>query len=74
MPGKLVHNVVNRYQFTRSDIARRLVGELCWHQCPRCRGDWSHVVPDFRPLDRYSLVCQGCRKLKRVLTSLSRLA
>lgn len=33
----------------------------CWHECPHCRKDWSHSIPNPCPeLDPYFLPCQSC--------------
>jgi len=35
--------------------------EVCWHECPICRKEYSHEVRDGSPLDQYFSPCQSCR-------------
>jgi hypothetical protein len=35
--------------------------EVCWHECPICRKEYSHEVKSGSPLDQYFSTCQSCR-------------
>ena len=34
--------------------------DACWHSCPQCKKDWSHLVHGNEPLDEYFLKCASC--------------
>lgn len=32
----------------------------CWHECPRCKKDWFHLVKIHEPLDEFFQPCPAC--------------